>query len=1084
MRSEVKKYFNLLIIATIIFSSISINVASQNELNIDIEKLDFRQEISIPIDTNRADAKFQPIDVCIKFDDFCWAINDTIHSVRIAYDDGLGLTELESQIYDLEFVDNNHIDSCSLVFLIPDEANGNEKYYVLYDESETSAPRYKDHLTVEDSHYYYEPVSGQKADLKYYKIIEDEYVTYAIAYEGDIFGNGVSQAIARMKPYATKMEVASMDQLANFGMLYSIDGEEEYCGTAMARNPSRSILIDGNLMVKLRIECFSPDGVVKTDNIYTYYYNPYETKRVCVNVNHEVIKTYEVGGSKILDGTYSSLLTFKSRSATIEKINVGSILPQLHLYTEDEIIKNYPMPPDPTSKVEEIVLSTIDDIDLGKKSWLCIDDLLTGKAHGLIFQSNSGFIQGDDDGLQVGAFLEQAIKLPGLEVDVGNVFATRNYYEKGDELNKIIPKGLVVSFNVEFITFEKGGYEAVDKESELYQSLINSRPKYLQKESDENDEDVEQFTLDTYVHLAPSIPFGSLLCAVIGKNLSYIYAELYKDNSFESSGSVSRISLCSADFDLQDKGFFQKIKTVVDMFDWRNFSFFKKISFPNLTPGKYVVKIYRENPIFANDHRYIGFATVGLASDNSVHIYCRPEGSIELSVLDQNKNGIENVKFLVMRNGVVVAEAISDKSGSVILKAPCYPVDPYVLKIFFDGFLVEEKEITLGLINNLIPLSDLFSIEQYKLTLNLEDTWGFAPAVDLNPTLTSETMVESINIYVDKSSNGKYFFTGIYPAEYTLKLGYKSYDLEKKVIIDADKTIDVIFPAEYQIDFDIWNSYGIPLADGVIWLHRNGETKKVAINDGNAIFSAPPGEYEITVLSDDYEIAKQKIDVRGDKKVDIVTSVDSLFHTIILYLGILLGIFSILFMLCKKKFFTGLKLLVIVLIVVSLVLPWWSVNGDDGLTSTTTNTLLIPSNIVTFTSSSQASGGEISVVPEEVTTALSVLTILLIISFLMIGFITIVKDRFRKITIMSSALSILFLIATITIFLYVMIQITQVSVGSFIGEGELEITIPGLAENKILQCSWGPNIGFYLVILAIICLITTFLHKKIIKYSQ
>jgi len=1084
MRSRVKKHFNLLVIATIIFSSISINAVSQNESNIDIEKLEFKQEISISIDTSRTDAKFQPIDIRVKFDHSCWAKNETIHSVRIAYDDGLGLTELESQLYDLEFLDNTHISSCSLVFLIPEEANGNEKYYVLYDESETSAPQYKDHLAVEDSHYYYEPISGQKADLKYYKIIEDGFITYAIAYEGDIFGNGVSQAIAKMKPYATKMEIASMDQLANFGMLYSIDGEEEYCGTAMARNPSRFILIDGNLMVKLRIECFSPDGVVKTDNIYTYYYNPCETKRVSVNVNHEVIKTYEVGGSKILDGTYSSLLTFKSRSATIEKINIGSILPQLHLYAEDETIKNYHIPPDPTSKVEEVVLSTTDDIDLGKKSWLCIDDPSTGKAHGLIFQSNSGFIQGDDDGLQVGSFVEQAIKLPGLEVDVGNVFATRNYYEKGDELNKIIPKGLIVTFDVEFITFEKEGYGAVDKESELYQSLIDNRPKYLQKESDENDEDVEQFTLDTYVHLAPSVPFGSLLCAAIGKNLPYIYAELYKDNSFESSGSVSRISLCSADLDLQDKSFFQKIKTVVGMFDWRNFSFFKKISFPNLTPGKYVVKIYRENPIFANDHQYIGFAVVELASDDSIHIYCRSEGSIKLSVLDQNEKGVENVRFLLEKKDSVISDAVSDTNGSAILNAPCYPINPYLLKIFYQGFLIEEKKIRLGLKNILIPLSESFSIEQYKLTLNLKDTWGFAPAVDLNPLLTSNSMVEQFNIHAEESDNGKYVFTGIYPAEYVLKLGYKSYDLEKKVEIYDDKIIDVVFPAEYQIDFDVSNSYGDFLLDAEIWLSRDGEIKKEFIDDGKAVFLAPPGEYEVTVFLDDEEIAKQKIDVRGDKKVDIVTSVGSLFHTIILYLGILLGIFSILFMLWKKKFFTGLKLLIIVLIVVSLVLPWWSVNGDDGLTSTTTNTLLIPSNIVTFTSSSQVSGGEISVVPEEVTTALSVLAILLIISFLMIGFSTIVKGRFRKITIMSSALSILFLIATITIFIYVMIQITQVSVGSFIGNGELEITIPGLAENKILQCSWGPNIGFYLVILAIICLITTFLHKKIIKYLQ
>jgi hypothetical protein len=837
-------------------------------------------------------------------------------------------------------------------------------------------------------------------------------------------------------------------------------------------------------MIKLRIEGVSPDGSVKTDNIYTYYYCPDMTKRVNVNVNHEITKSAEIGGSKLLRGSYSSLLTYKGRSATIADINTGNILPQLHLFTEDETIQNYPIPLDPVSKLEEIILSTTDDIDLGSKAWFCIDDPSTGKAHALIFPSNTGFISGEEDGLQVGSFVEQPVKLPGLEVDVGNVFAAWNCYEKGKEENLIIPKGLNITFDVEFITFEKEGYEAVDQESELYQILVASRPKHLQKGFD--GEDIGHYVLKTYVHLAPSFPLGNLMSLALGKNFSYISAELYKDDgSFISSGSLSRMSLSEEiNLDIEDASIFQKIGRILGLFEWRNISFFKKICFPDVEPGRYVVKIYRENPIFAMNHQYIGFAVVELNGDSSIHISCRPEAIIQLSVMNQNEKGIGNVKFLLEKDDAVIADVVSDINGSATLKAPCYPTKPYTLKVIYQGFLVEERNIRLGLKNRFIPLSESFSFDQYKFTLKLKDTWDSPPAVDVNPILTSNEMVDPIRISAEKKDNGKYVFTEVYPAEYVLELGYKSYDLEKQVEIERDQTLDIVFPAEYQIDFDVMNSYSNLLSDGEIWLSRNGVREKGIIKDGKALFFVPPGEYEITVYMDDDKIAHQRIDVRGDKKVDIVTSAGSFFHNVVLYLGILLGIFSIAFMFWKRKICVGLKLLAISFIVIALVSPWWVVNGDDGVTSTTTNTILIPSNIVTLTSSSQTIGGEISTVPGEITMAFGVLAILLIISCLLIGLSILAKNKFRKIAIVLSVLSVLILIVTISIFVYAMLQLTEVGVGGFIGDGELEITLPGIAENKMLHCSWGPGIGFYLSVIAVLVLLVDFFKIKFYFWTR
>ncbi|HEC94692.1 MAG TPA: carboxypeptidase regulatory-like domain-containing protein, partial [Thermoplasmatales archaeon] len=143
-----KKPVTMLFISIIILSFIPIFPQSAAS---GIESLPFKQAITVPIDTSWDEAKHQPIDIRIEFTNPCWAKNETLHSVRVCYDDGTGLTEIESQIYGLEFIDNSHIKACNLVFLIPAEANGKEKYYVLYDDSETPPPNYPDHLKVEDT---------------------------------------------------------------------------------------------------------------------------------------------------------------------------------------------------------------------------------------------------------------------------------------------------------------------------------------------------------------------------------------------------------------------------------------------------------------------------------------------------------------------------------------------------------------------------------------------------------------------------------------------------------------------------------------------------------------------------------------------------------------------------------------------------------------------------------------------------------------------------------------------------------------------------------------------------------------------
>ena len=1036
----------------------------------------FRQEICIPIDTEGEQAKYQPIDIHVEFDHPCWAKDETHHSIRVCYDDGSELNEIESQIYDLEYQDKTHIKSCNLVFLIPADSDGKEKYYVCYDSSETKPPEYIDHITLEDTHYFYEPISGQKIDFDYYQIKEDGYVIYAIIQSGKLFGNPVSLAVAKFKPGSTVLEIHNIDQLGVFDMRYGIYKEPGYMGTTWATKPKKSILVDGNLMIRVRIESVSPKGDIKSDNIYTYYYCPSETKSISVNVNHKVLTTHEIEEPSILDGTYAGIISIKSRSATIEKMSMGEILPSINLYGEDDTIEEYSVPSNPDSEKKEQILSTNADIDLGKKAWISLNNPSTGKAHGLIMNSNIGLTE-VEDGVQVKAYVKQNVKLPGLEADSGNLYLMRNSYEKGGEHNTVLTKGFNVNFDVKFITVEKEGYEKIDSESEIYQSLVKNVPIY-RNGVPKVEEGAERFSLTVFVHLAPSAPLGSLLSVALGKNIPYIYAELYKGDGFKSSGSIGRLSLAA--MDLEGKNLLQKLKTVLSLFDWKNISFFKKIKFPDLEAGTYVVKIFREKSFLAKERQYIGFAIVELKNDDKVHINCRPQGSIRLSISDQKGKGVENVAFLLERDGVAIADAISDKDGIVILKAPCYPTKLYLLKAIYQDFLIEEKKIKLDLRNHFIQLKESFSIEHYKLNLRLMDTWGFAPAVEVNPTLASSEMVDSIHLSAEKTRDGEYLFTSLYPARYTLTMGYKAFDLEKDVSIDKDKSFDLMFPAEYELDLDFMNSYGGILSDGEISISRNGKVERESIGEGGEVkISIPPGKYELTVYLENEKIAEQKIEVWGNKKIDILTSQESFFHTIVIYLCVVLAIFSMIFILWKKKIYTGMKLFAISLIIIALVSPWWVLNGDNSTISTTTKTFLVPSNIVTLSSSSEVLGGDVSQVPSGITMVLSLLSILLAASCLIIFITIFTKNKLTKITKFLSILSIVILIVTLSIFFYAMSQIAEVGVGSFIGSGDLETSLPGIAESEILPCNWGPGVGFYFGLITVIILVVVLFYNRI-----
>jgi hypothetical protein len=498
-----------------------------------------------------------------------------------------------------------------------------------------------------------------------------------------------------------------------------------------------------------------------------------------------------------------------------------------------------------------------------------------------------------------------------------------------------------------------------------------------------------------------------------------------------------------------------------------------------------LVKVFRENRIFSNDRQYIGFSIVELKKDEKIRIYCRPESSIEVSIFNSNNDGIENVKCLLGLGNNTISESFTDGRGVASLKIPTYSSKQFKLKVIYQGFLVKEKNVKFNFLSRFIPKKESLSIKQFTLNVKIKDTWGFNPEVEVNPTVSSNEMVEQVLIPAEKINEGQYAFNNLYPANYFINMKYKSFELKKDVEVCEVSTIDITFPAEFELNFYSMNNYGYTLSNGKISVSRNDKSEIDLIDkNGKTEIMVPPGKYNVNVYLENKEIAKQEIDVRGDKKINILTSQESFIHTILIYLSIILAISCVGIIIWKKKIYTCIKIFTIALLIFALFSPWWILNGDDGGSKTVTKTLLVPPKIITFSESTDVLGGDVSILPSEATMVLNLLSIIITISCLIIFITIFTKDKLKKITKILDLFSIILIILTISIFFYAMSQITEVGVGTFIGSGDIDISFPGITENRALPSNWGPSVGFYLGLIALLILSIFMVYNKIKKRIQ
>ena len=1012
------------------------------------------QEIFLPIPTEESFAIYQPIDTQINFDHSCWAKNEQEHSIRIVCWDGNIWHELESQIYDLEFTDSNHIDKCNLVFLVPEIADGKERYFVYYDNSEKPMPNYIDHVNIEDSYYYYEPIPGISAELWYYSIIENDFLIYGIGQNGNVLNRRLSQAIIKNEQKTKSFDITNIGQIAVYSFSYQTGTKDGDYVSSDQELISKKITVDGNLMVEFGIVTESFGEEIRTTNIYKYYYCPTDTKRICVHSKHEVLKNVEVKGNINSDGNYGSLFTLKSSSERIPQMRFGGILPYLHVYGEDNNIKEYLMDLDPDRNENDWIISYTEDCDLGSDAWISSDEGENGKAFAILLSSNENIVkQGREerDGIQIKLVERQYLNIIGTQIDFASINFGRNSYEKGKNHDLDIPKDLVVEFYSEFFYSENGGYLDVQKEAEFFQPLAKHR---LNGIDDSFKGDTNVYTLTVIPEFTGRLFSYPLLSNIKKINFPVTWVELYQNETCIASGPVYKTFLKSP-----------------------------KMTFVNIEKGDYIIKVYRKNGNFSK--KFIGVKSVMIEQDETTHIYCTWEKNLKIDIVDQYKEHVKDVKILILKDDdTIICSNITDGENTLELGVPFNLYKPYHLKAFYKGFLISDKKIKS------LEKKPVVNIDLYGLIVQVTDTLGMSPWVDVKPFLTSSEMTKQINLEPENMGSGTYLFKNLPSATYNLQISYADYTNSKTIHISGnDLTESVDFAASYDLDVEIYDLRGNLLRNGKkIEVIRNNK-KVISSIQSDKTISLPPGKYTVNVYSDRDLVGSKIIELKNDKTAKIVTSIKTVIPTIVTGV-IIVFIIQLLVLLAFKKISinTFLKLVAISLILVSVFQPWWVLHAvsNNPIAEKQSEMFVIPQTMIdTFTIEGETSF-ELATIPDVFTGFLGVLLLVVFagVTLLGVSFIPniLMKRRFSRVLIYAS---ILFLILVAFAFCFGMSQICKISLGSLQGEGMIDAIFPN-GETVFMSTSWGLGIGFYICIFAsLVAMVAGILdrlkHKEFLK---
>jgi hypothetical protein len=558
-----------------------------------------------------------------------------------------------------------------------------------------------------------------------------------------------------------------------------------------------------------------------------------------------------------------------------------------------------------------------------------------------------------------------------------------------------------------------------------------------------------------------------------GRNFPFITCELYQDDKIFSSGTAVRLPV--KPFSGSPATFFGRLVAVVHSLDVRNLSLRKKFQFPSLEPGQYLVKVFKENPLFRANRQYIGYATINLQHNQTTNVLCTREGYGRVFLTDQHGTGIHGAMVALSENNVVVAENRTDQQGTARLTAPCGMTKEYTLQISYKGFVIDSEQIPFRTIRTFLPFSKKLQIDQYDWTFALVDTWGLPLAVDVTPQLSSDEMRQTAVLSATQQEPGLYTYTGLLPATYYLQIQYKSFGIEPSVTIPSESK-SFVFPAAFAITFHVSDSHGLELTDTTITINRSGKTATLIQNSSSTLATLPPGDYSISVVSHGNIVGKRPLTVTGERTVDLITTQEPLFPFLIIIIIIALGVILSIYSIIKKDLVLLFTLLSVLFAVTACMLPWWSLAGNSSDVSTSSVFYLAPLRFVTTTKAPSVITGELAYVPDLFVTVISLIPAVIAVGcFLCFASLAFRRINKKKMQLLSVLGAILLFGGSLMTFSLAMTTYSQGGVGSFIGDGAVEVSVPGINSPLQIQCHWGPAEGFILFVLAVIVLLSVLL---------
>jgi len=1014
----------------------------------------YRQEIKLPISTNDSIVHYQPIDLRITFEKPCWTENENKTSIRIGCWYQEEWYDLESQIYDIKKStgETTYINECNVIFLIPSFADGNERYFIYYSDGETQKPNYKDHISLEDANYSASPLPGISAQARFYGIKEDGYCIYAVGQEGQLLDRSCTQVVVKQKKDSKIFDVLGADQIVSFGFSYYYGSNEKDESASDQVFIDNKIFVDGNLMVEFGIISESKKKDIQTTAIYRYYYNPLDEKRINVNVKHEMLKNAIVQGIDDIDGRFGSLISIKSRSAAVESLNFGEIYPYLNFYDEAGKIEQYQLNQNPATKDREWIISFKNDASLGGEAWLCYGEGRKGKANAVIFASNEGIVKSgidERDGIQLKVAEKEIVNFLGTEVDYVSINFGRHSYKSGYSHDVMIPSDLIVQFDAEVFSSETGGYTAVQKESYIYKALVKSRQRSgdMLYEKEQKRYNVTIIARFGGTHF--SFPWLSNLT---NGAFPVTWIELYQEGRLIIEGAANRSLFTRA-----------------------------KITFSNVLEGDYLVKVYfkREN----TTKIFTGSTLLHLDKNTKLTVFCTWERIIKFTFLDQYGHGVPGIHgWLMNKDGVIYDEKITQKDGELIVKAPYNMRDAYTLRAEFKDMIIYNKELQ----KTLKRLNEEVELELYNFSVFVTDSFDFSPGVEIEPLLVTFKDNRYIQLTPLENGKGTFSFEGILRGDYKLQISYGEFLDDIHIIVPVSgSNIHMKFSAIFDLTIDLYDSRGNPLMNNNIQFIISRENQIVEKTYEKTI-SLPPAKYTINSYIKNDLIGEKQVELTNDKHIMLVTTVDSLFPTILsLFFYVLFGFFVVLTLLKKFSFSSLLKSLAILFIILSLFQPWWIFIGSSAIppAERITTMYVNPGLMIKTNKYHGDTTFEIAEIPDIALMFFgTIIPFAFLVCLLFIFAILLKRTTKKQYALLLSIVGVVLLCIMLSSFYFVTTKLAETSIGPVQGEGALTFSFE--SEEIIMQSSWGFSTGFYFIFIAVIVAVISLLIDIRIKAMQ